>query len=193
MSEYQSYQFLAVDRPLSERQRDELRALSTRAQITANRMINHYEWGDFKGDPISLIERYFDAHLYFANWGDRRLVLRVPASRVPLDTVAPYCREDVLTAHRHGEHVIIDMTSQDDGFDEDWWVREPEWDDDEDHGALGELIGIRDELVRGDLRSLGIARLAGGPEPGPHDEVDGIPDGLSTAQRALAAFLRVPV
>ena len=34
MSEYQYYEFLAVDRPLDERQQAEVRALSTRARVT---------------------------------------------------------------------------------------------------------------------------------------------------------------
>jgi hypothetical protein len=40
MSEYQYYEFLAVDRPLDERQQAEVRALSTRARITATSFTN---------------------------------------------------------------------------------------------------------------------------------------------------------
>ncbi|MFD5184961.1 hypothetical protein ACFWMQ_20620 [Streptomyces sp. NPDC058372] len=190
MSEYQYYQFLAVEQPLSKRQQGELRTLSSRAQITADRMLNHYEWGDFKGDPVTLVERYFDAHLYFANWGSRRLVLRVPAAHVALETVLPYCREDVLSAHRSGAHVIIDMTSEDEEGKEGWWVREADWDDEDDHGVLGELIGIRDELSRGDMRPLALACLASATV-GPHGRTKDMPDALTAPQRALAAFLRV--
>ena len=39
MSEYQYYEFHAIDRPLSERERRELRACSTRATITSTRLI----------------------------------------------------------------------------------------------------------------------------------------------------------
>jgi len=35
MSEYQYYEFLAVDHPLDERQQAEVHALSTRALVTA--------------------------------------------------------------------------------------------------------------------------------------------------------------
>jgi hypothetical protein len=55
VSEYQYYEFLAVDRPLSEAQRAQLRALSTRAEITATRFTNEYQWGDFKGDPRKMM------------------------------------------------------------------------------------------------------------------------------------------
>jgi hypothetical protein len=79
MSEYQYYEFQAVDRPLSETDREALRDLSTRARITATSFTNSYEWGDFRGDPAKLMERWFDLHLYFANWGSRRLMIRLPA------------------------------------------------------------------------------------------------------------------
>jgi hypothetical protein len=55
VSEYQYYEFLAIDRPLDARQQQELRALSTRARITATRLVNTYHWGDFKGDPRLLM------------------------------------------------------------------------------------------------------------------------------------------
>lgn len=68
MSEYQYYEFQAIDRPLTEQDRRDLRAISTRAVITARRFTNHYEWGDFKGDPDEFMERWFDLHLYLTNW-----------------------------------------------------------------------------------------------------------------------------
>ncbi len=58
MSEYQYYEFLALDRPLTDKQRAELRSISTRAEITATRFVNEYQWGDLKGDPRTMMERY---------------------------------------------------------------------------------------------------------------------------------------
>src|SRR5438093_12512258 len=78
MGQYQYYEFHAIDRPLNERERRELRACSTRATITSTRFVNHYEWGDLKGDPRVWMERYFDAFLYVANWGTHWLMLRFP-------------------------------------------------------------------------------------------------------------------
>ncbi|MFD0340946.1 hypothetical protein ACFVH0_20065 [Streptomyces sp. NPDC127117] len=75
-----------------------MRRISTRAQITAHRMVNGYEWGDFKGDPVALVERHSDAHLYFADWSSRRPVLRVAAARVPLEAALP------AYDHRDHEH-----------------------------------------------------------------------------------------
>ena len=36
--------------------------------------MNTYEWGNFRGDPRRLVERYFDAFLYLSNWGTRELI-----------------------------------------------------------------------------------------------------------------------
>lgn len=78
MSEYQYYEFLTVDAPLTEAQQGELRSISTRADISANRFVNEYQWGDLKAQPKSLVARYFDLGLSVTNWGERRLLVRLP-------------------------------------------------------------------------------------------------------------------
>jgi hypothetical protein len=70
MSEYQYYEFQAIDRPLTKSEQEMLRGLSSRAHITATSFTNHYEWGSFKGDPKHLMESCFDLHLYCANLGN---------------------------------------------------------------------------------------------------------------------------
>ena len=45
MSEYQYYEFLAIDSPLDAKQMAALRALSTRAEITSTSFTNVYNWG----------------------------------------------------------------------------------------------------------------------------------------------------
>ena len=56
MSEYQYYEFQAIDRPLDQAAQEALRSISSRARITARSFINHYEWGDLKGDPRKFME-----------------------------------------------------------------------------------------------------------------------------------------
>ncbi len=80
MSEYQYYEFQALDRPLTQREMRELRKYSTRATITDTRFVNHYEWGNFKGDASKWMRKYFNA-LGSARRIDRRLILS--ASRMP--------------------------------------------------------------------------------------------------------------
>lgn len=43
MSEYQYYEFAAIDRPLTKTEMAELQAVSTRAAITSYSFSNHYE------------------------------------------------------------------------------------------------------------------------------------------------------
>ena len=63
MSEYQYYEFAAIDRPLTRAEMAELRAVSTRAVIRPSGFVNHYEWGDLKADPADWMRRYFDAFI----------------------------------------------------------------------------------------------------------------------------------
>ncbi|QOC93943.1 hypothetical protein [Micromonospora craniellae] len=188
MSEYQYYEFTAVDRPLSDRERAALRSLSTRADITATSFVNTYEWGDFKGDPRTLMERYFDAHLYLANWGTRQLMLRLPKHVLDPATVARYCQGDSASVWTVGKHVIIDLHDEDeDGTDE--------WDLD-GHGLLTSIIPVRAGLAAGDLRLLYLAwlRCVQSAEIADDEPEPPVPAGLGTLDApltAVAEFLRV--
>ena len=194
MSEYQYYAFVAIDRPLDAQAQAEVGALSTRAEITATRFVNEYHWGDFRGDPNQLMERYYDAHLYFANWGTRRIMLRLPRNLLDLDVAGQYCVSDQVTAWTAGQHLVLSLTNDDESGD---WDYEPQ-------ASLSSVIGIRDELAAGDHRALYLAWLAdyGVWEPDEdafdHDEDDEleppVPPGLRTLtapQHELAEFLRV--
>ncbi len=195
MSEYQYYEFLALDRPLADSEYREVRALSTRAQITRSRFVNEYQWGDFRGDPSALMDRYFDAHLYFANWGTRILMLRLPLALLDLKTAKPYCDTESAHARRSGKNIIIEWHSEDEEGDEDWAEGGP--------GPLATLVGLRTELAAGDLRPLYLGWLASlngededaGDEPDEEAEMEPPPppglDRLTAAQSALVDFLRI--
>ncbi|MBQ1019455.1 hypothetical protein KBX71_16500 [Micromonospora sp. D93] len=188
MSEYQYYEFTAVDRPLTSRERAELRSLSTRADITATSFVNIYEWGNFKGDPRKLMERYFDVHLYLANWGTRQLMLRLPKHVLDPATVAQYCQGDSASAWAAGKHVIIDLHDEDeDGTDE--------WDLD-GHGLLASIIPVRAGLAGGDLRLLYLAwlRCVQSEDIADDEPEPPIPAGMGTLDApltAVAEFLRI--
>ena len=55
MSEYQYYDFKAIDHALTKTEMAALRAISTRAVITTTSFTNHYEWGDLKGHSAQRI------------------------------------------------------------------------------------------------------------------------------------------
>ena len=109
MSEYRYYEFLALDRPLDGSQFAELRSLPTRAEISATRFANEYHWGDFKGDPRTMMERFFHAFLYLANWGTRRLMFRLPREALDTETADPYCYTDAASLLETEDHVIISL------------------------------------------------------------------------------------
>jgi hypothetical protein len=149
VSEYQYYEFVTVDRPLTTAQQRELRALSTRARITASSFVNDYQWGDLRGDPRAWMERYFDAFLYLANWGTRRVALRLPLALLHPDTAATYCAGESARSWATRTHVILDLHNEDDDGD-DWC---------ESEGWLASIVPARTDLAAGDRRSLYLAWL----------------------------------
>lgn len=149
MSEYQYYEFQAVDRPLTAEEMAELRRLSSRATITPSSFVNVYSYGDFRGEPQALMKRYFDAFVYMANWGTREFMLRLPRRVLDLPAVAPYLVEGGLDAHTTDDAVILHFHSD---------AEEPEWIDGE--GWLARLLPLRADLAAGDLRSLYVGWLA---------------------------------
>jgi hypothetical protein len=143
MSEYQYYEFQAIDRPLGEADREALRALSTRARITATSFTNSYEWGDFKGDPVKLMEGWFDLHLYLANWGSRRLMIRLPKRLVDRRRLNGFLgKADCARLLTAGENLILDITRDE--------VESDDWDD--GSGWLAVLQPLRADVLAGDLR-----------------------------------------
>ncbi|CDX46690.1 conserved hypothetical protein [Mesorhizobium plurifarium] len=186
MSEYQYYEFQAVDRPLSNADRQVLRGLSSRARITATSFTNFYEWGDFRGDPDELMARWFDLHLYFANWGARRLMIKLPAKLVDRGRIGTFlaATEDVMLEDA-GENVIISISRDE---------LELEYLDDEDSSWLAALAPLRADLLAGDLRLFYLTWLmaveAEAIEPDAPEPMPGIGP-LTEALEAFAAFFGI--
>jgi len=144
MSEYQYYEFQAIDRPLDRAAQQALRSISSRARITATSFTNHYEWGDLKGDPRELVARWFDLHLYQSNWGTRRLIMRLPKHLLNRKDIDAFLGQldwvEVLTS---GDNVILDMSRHE---------VEPDDDLDDGTGWLASLAPLRSDVLAGDLR-----------------------------------------
>lgn len=186
MSEYQYYEFLAVDRQLDEREMAELRVISTRANITPTHFSNEYSYGDLKADPAKLLERYFDVHVYVANWGTRRLAIRLPLDVAIPDELATCCVGEGVSVRHAGEHTIIDVWSESENYE--GWV--------DGHGWMGSLAGVRAELMYGDQRLLYLVWLLGldGGDLDDDDEEPPVPPGLGALPASLASlveFLRI--
>jgi hypothetical protein len=201
MSEYQRYEWLTVDRPLTRAQLDEVNGLSSHIEASSTHAVIEYQWGDFKHDPVKVLYKYFDGFLYWANWGAPQLALRFPHGALPAYLLNDYDFNEVVTFTTHKDYDILDIQ-----FGE---LEPPgEWVEYE----LGSLIGVREELMGGDLRSLYIVWLASqallgddydddnsydDEEEEEEEEIDApaVPPGfgkLTAAQSELAVLFRVP-
>lgn len=183
VSEYQYYEFIAVEQALSDKQMAELRAISTRAKITRTRFRNEYHLGDFRTDPGTLMARYFDAHRYFANWGCPRVMLRLPKAKLDVAALKPYFIGRSSTAIKVlRDHVVLDLNTQGD---------EREFTGDE-RVSLTSLAQLRTELTNGDLRSAYLAWLVG-LENGEYNDrarEPPVPDGMAKRTRPQNALIR---
>ena len=150
MSEYQYYEFLALDRPLTAEQRAELRSISSRAEITATRFVNEYQWGDLKGDPLQMVREYFDAFLYLANWGTRQVMFRLPHGVLDPESAGQYCATDTASLVETDSHLILNLYVHQEEADDYW---------DEPGGQLAAMVQARSEIAAGDLRLLYLAWL----------------------------------
>jgi hypothetical protein len=186
VSEYQYYEFAALDEPLTDKQMKELRALSTRAEITPTSFVNEYHWGDFKGDPRKLIADYFDAFLYYANWGTLWCMFRLPKAAVDLAAFQRFKTPEAIGIVAKGKTVIVDICIND----------EPGYYDVPYDQTLAPLIPARTALLEGDLGPLYVAWLAAverhivdddAAEPCDTSQLEP----MSAGTRTLASFLCV--
>jgi hypothetical protein len=189
MSEYQYYEFVAIDGPISEEGLRYARGCSSRAEVSRHRWQNTYNFGSFHGSVDTLL-KYYDAHFYTANWGTVRLGLAFPDGCLTPEAIQPYLRggkryEETLTASAVGNRRIV------------WWERNEEggWGWAEGAGLIDQLIGIREELMRGDYRALFLGWLADFDPDEWRDAKDSgvlvppIPAGLDHLSPALAALI----
>jgi hypothetical protein len=189
MSEYQYFEFAAIDRPLTAGEMAALRAVSTRAVITPSGFVNHYEWGGLKADPLDWMRRYFDAFVYLADWAHCRFALRLPRDMFGKAELKPFGVKQSLTIDASEDHWILDWSLEgSDNYDR--------FAEDDGRGWMGRLVPLRDELIRGDQRSLYLGWLAGAakgevPETTLEPTVPAGLSQLSAAQNALAAFLEI--
>lgn len=189
MSEYQYYEFAAIDRPLTRAEMVQLRAVSKRADITASGFTNHYEWGDLKADPADWMRRYFDVFVYTANWCSCRLAVRVPSGAFGKAELKPFAAGRVLSIEAGDAHWIIDWSLNESEDHERFGMEDGS-------GWMRRLVPLRDELLRGDLRPLYLGWLAGAAGGELRDDAlePEVPPGLSTLsppQQALVEFLEI--
>jgi len=187
MSEYQYYEFAAIERPLTKAEMKKLRAVSTRGIMTPTSFSNHYDWGGLKAKPSDWIRQYFDAFVYWADWCGCQLLLRFPKSAFTKAALQPFGNQSSFSITSTRTHWVLD-----------WWMEESEDDDrfadDDGSGWMRRLLPLRDELLRGDLRALYLGWLAGADSLSGDALEPEVPPGLADlapAQEALVEFLEI--
>lgn len=126
-------------------------------------------------------------HVYFANWGSRRLMFRLPLHAVSLDDLRACVPGGPVTLTVTEHHVVLDLWSETEEPEEEWF---------EDGQLLASLTPLRAELLRGDRRVAYLAWLLAvqAGELDPDTPEPWVPHGLDAPSASLAAltsFLRV--
>jgi hypothetical protein len=187
MSEYQYYEFQAIDRALTAKEQAEIAKLSSRVQLTPHRAIFLYNYGDFRGNPEQVLTQYFDMMFYIANWGTWQLIFRFPKAMVDPAWFQPYELPDTLSMSTSGKYTVLNIQiNQEEGIY--GWV--------EGEGWLPRLLPLREDLMQGDVRLLYLVWLRVAPLLTGYDlEEDPIeppiPPNLSQLSDPLKAFIEL--
>jgi hypothetical protein len=185
MSTYQYYEFQAIDRLLTEEEQQAVAQLSSRVDPHPRQAVFVYHWSGFRGDSEEILAQYYDAMLYMASWGSRRLMFRFPQVALDLESAMAYCQplivQDYVSFTTRDEYAILDINFYDEeGHD---WI--------EGQGWLPAMLSLRDDIVQDDYRALYLAwlktlevedLLASVPEPP-------VPPGLGALSPALRTFI----
>lgn len=203
MSEYQRYRFICVDNGLDTNQRLDLRTISSRAEITSNTFSVYYHYSGLRAEPIELMAKYFDLGMYYSEWADLNLFIKLPPNTLPQAFFA--VNKEASTAYNlniyelDGQQVLV-FSYQ----DEEHYFEEEEVDQ-----LFAYMSALREEFLKGDLRLLYLFFLNQSdeqttgyefPEPSTRaiqqstlplinfDFID-----LSSAQMAMIDFFCIPV
>jgi len=186
MSEYQYLAFRAIDAAVTAKDLQFMRKQSSRAEITPWSFENEYHFGDFHGDAAEMLRRGYDFHFHYTNFGDRKLMMRIPNGLPDAKSAEPYFEDDSLyfLKDKQGAGGILCVEPYYEAGDMDELM--------DDRGMLDRLLPLRAEILDGDLRPLYLGHLAVASDGNhdPEEEKDApVPAGLGKlthAQKALA-------
>jgi hypothetical protein len=151
MGTFQGYKFQTVDKPLTAEQRKSVSSLSSRAEVSSNSATFIYHYGDFRGDPMTVLRDYFDLHLYFANWGTKQLMIKFPINLVDYWELKKY-----EISYDFEGNCGLSLTKS-----KDYIILDFEWNEEEGGGwmdiddyDLSDFIVIREAILDGDFSAL---------------------------------------
>lgn len=156
MSEYQYIGFRAVDGPVIEENLEFMHKQSSREEITAWTFDNEYHYGDFGGNAAEMLRRGYDFHLHYANFGTRKLMIRLPNGLPDAKAAEPYFENEkdslLLLKDKTGPGQILCVKPYHEPGDlEEIWGA---------NDLLDHLLSLRAEILDGDLRPLYLFHLA---------------------------------
>ena len=185
MSEFQYIGFRAIDRPVNEENLEFMRRQSSRAEITPWSFDNEYHFGDFRGNAAEMLRRGYDLHLHYANFGVRKLMIRLPDGLPDARAAEAYFEKDALFFKKDttgpGGILYLQPFYDPGDLEEIWEVNE----------LLDRLLPLRGEILNGDLRPLYLAHLALATDGNhdPKEEKDApVPAGLDKLTKAQLAL-----
>ena len=150
MSEYQYYEWQRLESHLTMDEQNAVDALSSHIEVSGMQASVSYNWGDFKHDPIRVLAKYFDAYLYFANWGSYELAFSFPKGLIDAAALEIYFDEEHINIREiEGKLVLKFEKNDEDGYGGDY----------EEQNHLSTLARLRDDIIQGDHRMLYIAWL----------------------------------
>lgn len=143
MSEYQFYEYMAIDRPLTADERKAVSSLSSRTEASPYGASFLYHYGGSLRGGEDILLQYFDAFLYLANWGSARLLFRFPKNAIDIDLVNTYAYDNAVVVKQHKDVVILEMNYYaEEGFG---WV--------DGEGLLSQMVNLRRDIMNGDMRA----------------------------------------
>ena len=185
MSEYQYYKFERLVGYLDAKARQALRAISSRAEISATSFQVYYTYSDLKAEPFELMLKYFDIGFYYADWGSIDVYIKLPAGTLP-DALLGFS-SDGLHVHENDEWqlLIFSLEECDEYFD-----------DEHADDFFQHLAALRGGLMQGDWRLVYLMWLKAFDF---NDGVERVPlilfdfEHLSEEEQAFAALYDIPL
>jgi len=142
------HHFKTIDRPLTNEEKQEIDTWSSRFSPTSTEVRYIYHYGSFKKSVNKVFPKYFDALLHVDNYGTKQLMFRFPKDLIDWELVTRFTNiqnEICLDFRKVGDYVIMDLNFwEEEGGD---WIEEDDF-------IVDDYLGIREEILNGDYRSL---------------------------------------
>ncbi len=128
---------------LDTKAHQELRAISSRADISATSFHVYYHYSNLKAEPYKVMLKHFDIGFYYANWGAISTYIKLPAGTIP-DALLNFS-SDGLHVYQSDEWQLLIFSI------EEYYEY---FDDENADNFFRHLVGLRSELMQGNWRLL---------------------------------------